>query len=67
MNHAVFCVTPMSLASWVLAIPFLCEVISHTAIIQWRRPILLSSKMVPTLIENRFLQSPHLCVRRSEK
>lgn len=59
MNHAVFCVTPMSLASWVLAMPVLCEVISQIAIIHWRRLILLSSKIVPTFIEKRLRQSPH--------
>ena len=67
MNHAVFCVTPMSRASWVLATPFLCDVMSQIAMNHFRSGTLLSSKMVPTLIENRCRQSPHLCVRLSEK
>ncbi len=67
MNHAVFCVTLMSFASWVLAIPFLWEVISQIAISHFRSGILLSSKIVPTLIEKRWRQSPHLCVLASAK
>ena len=67
MNHAVFCVTPRSFASAVLAMPFLCDVISQIAIIHLRSSILVSSKIVPTLIEKRFRQSPHLCVRLSLK
>ena len=67
MNQAVFWVTPMSVASCVEAMPFLCEVISQIAMNHFRSSILLSSKMVPTLIENRFRHSPHLWVRLSEK
>lgn len=67
MNQAIFCVTPMSFASVVLAMPFLCEVISQTAIIHLRSSILLSSKIVPTSIGKRFRQSLHLWVRLSER
>ncbi len=31
MNHAVFCVTPISLLNWIEEIPFLCEVTKYIA------------------------------------
>ena len=69
MNQAVFCVTPTSRARVVLATPFLCEVSSQIAINHFRIGTLLSSKMVPTLMENRFAQplAAHLCVFLSAK
>jgi len=67
MNHAVFCVTSKSFANWTLEMLFLCEVTYQTAGIQVRSGSLESSKIVPTLIENRWRQSPHLCVFLSEK
>ena len=65
MNHAVFCVTWISRASCALAMPFLCDVISQIAANHFRSGILVSWKIVPTLIEKRCRQSPHLWVRLS--
>ena len=44
----------------VLATPFLCDVMSQIAMNHLRSGILLSSKIVPTLMLKRFRQSPHL-------
>jgi len=56
-----------SFASWVLAIPFLLDVISQIAANHLRRGSFVSSKIVPTLMLKRWRQSPHLWVRLSEK
>ena len=56
-----------SRASWVEAMPFLWLAIIQMAMNHLRNGNFVSSKMVPTLIENRWRQSPHLWVRRSEK
>src|SRR5665213_4476990 len=66
-NQADFWVIPRSFANCVLAMPFLCEVISQIASIHVRSGSLVPSKIVPTLIENRWRQSPHLWVFLSEK
>jgi len=59
----------MSLASCVEAIPFLWLVMSQMAASHLRSPIFVSSKMVPTLMENRLPQSSpaHLWVFLSAK
>ena len=51
----------------MLAIPFLWLVRSQIAMNHLRSGSFVSSKIVPTLIKNRLRQSPHLCVRPSEK
>ena len=67
MNQAVFWVTPKSFANWVLAIPFLWDVMNQTASIHVRSGSFVSSKMVPTLIENRWRQEAHLWIFLSSK
>ena len=47
--------------------PFLCEVISQMAANHLRSGSFVSSKIVPTLMENRWRQSWHLWVFLSEK
>ena len=56
-----------SLASVVEAMPLGWLVISQIAMNHLRSGSFVSSKIVPTLIENRWRQSPHLKVLRSEK
>ena len=66
-NHADFCVIFKSFASVVLAMPFGWFVTIQIAMNHLRSGSFVSSKMVPTLIEKRWRQSPHLNVLRSEK
>jgi hypothetical protein len=60
MNHAVFCVTPISRANWQLLIPLRLLVMSHAAENHLRSGKRLSSKIVPLRTENVLLQSAHL-------
>src|ERR1041385_2434848 len=60
MNHAVFCVTPISRASWQLLIPLRLEVTSQNAINHFWSGKRLSSKIVPLRTENVLSQALHL-------
>src|SRR5208283_2744145 len=59
MNQAVFWVTPKARASSHELMPFLAFTIIQKAGSHLSKPSALSSKIVPTLAENCFLQSRH--------
>src|SRR5580692_5155631 len=64
MNQAVFWVTPKARPTSQELMPFLAFTIIQKAGSHLSRPRGLSSKMVPTLTENCFLQSRHFHRRR---
>jgi len=64
MNQAVFCVTPSARASSHELIPFFALAMHQTATNHLSRPSGESSKMVPTLKLNCFLQSRHFRMGR---
>src|SRR5438046_10159822 len=64
MNQADFCVTPMPRPNSCEEMPFLELAISQTAANHLSRPSGESSKIVPTLTENCFLQALHFHKRR---
>src|SRR5579884_1543485 len=65
MNHAVFCVTPIERATSQEETPFLELASIHTVQIHLSSPIGLSSKIVPVLTLNCFLQPLHCQIRRA--
>src|SRR5271169_4045002 len=67
MNHADFWVVPSARPSSCELIPFFELAISHTAGSHLSRPRAESSKIVPTLTENCFLQALHFQSRRVER
>src|SRR5438552_905122 len=67
MNHALFCVTLIARAISYELTPFLQFTIIHSAASHLSRPMGESSKMVPTLTENCFLQLRHFQIRRVER
>ena len=67
MNQAHVGVIWMSLASWVEVMPWVWLVTIQIAMHHLRSGSFMSSKIVPTLMENRWRQPPPLRVRLSEK
>src|SRR5437016_2897272 len=64
MNHADFCVIPRARPSSCDEMPFLELAVSHTAGSHLSNPSGESSKIVPSLTENCFLQLLHFQSRR---